>query len=231
MLSSLIQKRNMIHAASCECAVGGVDLFNIPPTQTVITRRYTIELHPTGNTSDDNPIELVASAPDDDYTALSLHDLEIKAKIVKKNGGNLTDADKVGLVNFPLHSIWSQVDVYVGEELVTSSNHNYAYAAVFEKLLTYDKRALETQFSAEMYATDTAGSMDDVDAENKGLVKRREYTNLSKTFTLRGSLHVPILRQERFLINKLGLKIVLIPNNSKFYLMSAIKDDNDYKLF
>lgn len=219
-----------MHDTSCECSVGGADLFTTPPTQTAVLKRTTIDIHPTGNTSDEGPIEFFVSAPDDDYTALLLHDLELKCKIKRVDGANLDGTDKVGLVNFPLHSMTSQIDAYLGGKLVTNSNNTYPYLSAIEKLLTYSKDTFESQFTAELCYMDTPGKMEDLELENLGLVARRNHSKLSRTFTLRGSLHIPILRQERHLLNKVSLKIVLIPNNKKFYLMCPAAKEDDYKL-
>lgn len=221
----------MMHDTSCECSVGGADFFNTPPTQTSIIKRTTIDLHPTGNTTDEGPLEFFASAPDEEYTALILHTLEIKAKIKKAaDGSAIVGDDKVGLVNFPLHSMFSQIDVYMNGQLVTGANNTYSHLVAIEKLLTYSKDVFKTQMSSELCVIDTPGKMDHL-TENEGLTKRSEYSALSQTFTMRGSLHVPILRQERYVLNKVSLKIVLVPNSKKFYFMCAAAKADEYKLY
>ena len=217
----------MIQDTSEECSAGATELFTTPPTQTSIVKRRTIHVYPSPAIVTDAPIEFYIPASDEHYTNLN-HALLLDVKIVKSdNGSALTaeDDNKVGLSNFPLHALFSQVDVYINDRLVTSSANTYSYSAVFEKLLTYDAQTLEYQFSSELIKLDE--KLDTVDGSNAGWKARAAYTNQSKTVTLRGSLHIPILRQERLLLNQCSVKIKLHPNNRKFYLMAAA---DSYKL-
>lgn len=224
----LIPSTTMMQDTSCECASGGSDLFTTPPTDTSVMKRIVYEVYPPGHL-DDGPITFNAPGPDEEYTALILHCLELVVKIVKADGNNIEDADVVGLTNFPLHSLFSQVDVHLGDMLVTTSSNTYPYNAVFEKLLTYDKETFNSQFTSELCYLDTAGQMESL-VDNTGFKKRKTFTDLSRSVTLRGSLHVPILRQERHLLNKTSLKVTLTPNNKYFYMMCAAVKADEYKV-
>ena len=217
----------MIHDGSCECMMGSVDLFSTPPTQTSILQRSKVEFHPVANVSDSGPIEFYISPCDEDYFDLSDHTLELQCKIVKLDGTSLPADAHVGFVNHPLHSLFSQVDVHLNEKLITIPSNTYPYKAYLEKFLTYGPHARKSQFSCELFVKDSAGKMDAVDGTNKGLNERSGYTKESKSVTLRGSLHVELFRQERFLINKCNLRIKLIPHDRKFYIMG--KEDG-YKV-
>lgn len=219
----------MMHSTSSECSCNGSDLFSTPPTDTSVEKRIIYDVYPTGRL-DGGPIELNVPAPDDDYTSLMLHCLELGVRIKKADGDPLPADEDVGFVNFPMHAMWSQVNTYISDELVTHSANTYPYNAVFEKELTYDKGVLESQFTSELIYMDTPGKMDSLTADNIGYTKRKSFTALSKLVKLRGSLHVPILRQERHLLNKCSIKIVLTPNNPKFYLMCPIAKVDSYKV-
>ena len=58
--------------------------------------------------------------------------------------------------------------------------------------------------------------MDAIDNINKGLEERQTNTNQSKVVTLRGSLALELLRQERLLRNKCNISIGLIPHAKPF---------------
>lgn len=216
----------MIQDTSSECASSATDIFSSPPTQTAILDRRVVHIYPSPSLLDDTPIEFYIAASDENYTSL-IHALSLEISITKKDGTVLAVADNVALTNFPLHALFSQVDVFINDTLVTTSANTYPYAAAIEKLLTYDKETLHTQFSNELIALDTAGSVDDIADDNKGFTKRKEYTKLSKTVELRGSLHVPILRLDRLLINQCSVRVKLYPNNPRFYLMAGA---DDYKV-
>ena len=222
----------MIQDTSEECGVGATDLFTTPPTQTSVERRYQVHVYPSPPIDPRilQPFDFIVPESDEYYTNLSSHALVLGVKIVKAADGSALvadDDDKVALTNFPLHSLIAQGDVYINDKLVTTSANTYPFNAVFEKYLTYDPETLIHQFSSELITLDTPGQLETVAAANKGFKTRSAYTNRSKIVYLRGSLHIPILRQERMLLNQCSLKIKLHPNNNNFCLMS--KDDAGYK--
>ena len=55
--------------------------------------------------------------------------LHVQVKVTRANGDDLDLAEPVGPVNIWLHSLFSQVDVYLNGTLVTSSTNTYAYRA------------------------------------------------------------------------------------------------------
>lgn len=218
----------MIHDTSCECGPGAADIFAVPPTQTTILKRVKVDFHNVSNYDDGGPLEFVIPAVDDDYWDLNSHVFEVQVKITLIADNAVTaGTDVVGFVNLPLHSLFSQVDLHVNGELVTTSSNVYPYKAYIEKILSYSEKTLKCQFSSELYAKDTASKMDAIDGTNLGLVARTKYTKQSKVVTLRGGLHIPFLQQERYLINKCGMKLTLIPSNAAFCLMA---DENKYKV-
>ena len=47
-----------------------------------------------------------------------------------------------------LHTLWTQVDVYLNGSLVTQSNNNYPYRAYIENLLSFGQESKISQLSA-----------------------------------------------------------------------------------
>ena len=226
----------MIQDTSEECSLGGTEFFSTAPTQTSVRKRRKIIQHPQQSTIVPGaPIDLIIAASDDGYMNLS-HALHVEIKIVKADGSNMEvkaanddkDDNQVALGDMPLHNLFSQVDVYINEKLVTTSGNNYPYTAYFEKMLTYDPLTLDNQFSLELISVNMDGKLQTFDATDDAWKNRAAYTNGSKSVYLRGSLHIPILRQEKHLLNQCSMRIKLHPNNQKFTLMS--KDDATYKL-
>ena len=218
----------MIQNTSEECSLGGSEHFTSPPTQTSVQKRKRIVIYPTGEIIKGAPLNFLLPESGD-YNDLK-HALLVEIKITKEDGTDLVAADnnKVALGDLPLHNLFSQVDVFINEKLVTTSGNTYPFAAYFEKFLTYDPQTLENQFSAEHVFVDKEKKLGTFDAADDDWKARADSTNLSKSVFMRGSLHIPILRQERLLINQCSLRIKLHPNNDKFCLMS--KDDAKYTL-
>ena len=114
----------MHHPNSCECTKTELDLFSIPPTQTSIDNGYWVDVHPAVSMTEEGPIEF-SIAGGDHYMDLSNLQLYVKAKIKKNDGTNLADTDHPGPVNNWLHSIFEQVEVSLGDTIVSAATHTY----------------------------------------------------------------------------------------------------------
>ncbi|CAG2250928.1 unnamed protein product [Mytilus edulis] len=96
--------------------------------------------------------------------------LYVKLKVKKANGEDLQDGDTVGPVNLFLQSLWSQLDVYIQGQMVTSSNTYYPYKCMMKTLLQYGQDAKSTQLSSSLYLKDRYGHMDEI-STNTGLCR------------------------------------------------------------
>ncbi|GFS62173.1 uncharacterized protein F54H12.2 [Trichonephila inaurata madagascariensis] len=114
---------------SPECAKSELNLFALPPTQTVIERGHWVQFHPIANVSDGGPIEFVISGSGEEYLDLSQTQLYVRAKILKSDGKLITDENKVGPVNLFLHSLFSQVDISLN---VRESSHPLVILTLIE---------------------------------------------------------------------------------------------------
>ena len=117
----------------------------------------------------------------------------LQAKATRANGDDLDLADPVGPVNNWLHSLFSQVGVYLNGTLVTPSTNTYAYLAYTETLLSYGTDANDTQLTGQLWHKDTATHMDAVEiadgaAANAGFVARRENIVWSRIVDMMGRL-------------------------------------------
>ena len=160
------------YPASCTCGKSELELFSITPTQTAIKSSQWAEYRPITTLSDSSPIEFVITGSGEEYVDLSESYLQVTAKILKTNGGDLVqdkgsdgtamgdDAD-VGPVNLWFHSLFSQVDVSLNERLVTPSMNTYAYRAYLETLFSYGPAAKGSYLTAAMWYKDTAKHMED----------------------------------------------------------------------
>ena len=86
--------------------------------------------------------------------------LHVQVKVTRANGDDLDLADPVGPVKNRLHSLFSQVDVYLNGTLVIPSTNTYAYRAYIETLLSYGTDAKDTQLKSQLWHKDTATHMD-----------------------------------------------------------------------
>ncbi|GFX25503.1 uncharacterized protein F54H12.2 [Trichonephila clavipes] len=208
---------------SPECAKSELNLFALPPTQTVIERGHWVQFHPIANVSDGGPIEFVISGSCEEYLDLSQTQLYVRAKILRSDGRLITEENKVGPVNLSLHFLFSQVDISLNERIISSSSHTYAYRAIIETLLNHGYDSKISQLTSEVYYKDTAGRMNIYDEDdkdpNEGFNKRVSLFKNSATIDMMGRLHVDLFNQDRLLLNLVDLKIKLIRSKTEFCLM------------
>ncbi|CAG2205103.1 unnamed protein product [Mytilus edulis] len=105
-----------------------LQIFEIPPYQVGVESITYEECRPVSQITAYNPIEFDLCANNGmDYIDLKRSKLYVKLKVKKANGEDLQDGDTVGPVNLFLQSLWSQLDVYIQGQMVTSSNTYYPY--------------------------------------------------------------------------------------------------------
>ena len=82
------------------------------------------------------------------YIELNKTELEVMLRIKKANGTNLAPADNVGLINYPIPSLFKHVKIKLNNETITSGSSNYADRAIMEVMLTYNKDAVNSWLQA-----------------------------------------------------------------------------------
>jgi hypothetical protein len=60
----------------------------------------------------------------------------VRAKIVDKNGSDLTNTDEYSVCNYLLHSMFSQVDLLINNQSVTDGNNCYGYKAFIQSIIS-----------------------------------------------------------------------------------------------
>ena len=160
--------------------------------------------------------------------------LFVRAKVTKPDDLDLDTDNAVGPVNNWLHSLFSQVDVYLNDTLVTPSTNTYPYRAYIETALSYGADAKETQLTSQLWYKDTAGRMNSValaddDTANVGFKNRRNYMTRIRVFEMMGRLHLDMFLQDRFLLNGVDVKIRLVRSKDAFALMAG-GANHDYKV-
>lgn len=222
---------SFIHQKSCECAKTELDLFSLPPTQTSIDSGKWVQYKPISSLTDDSPIEFVIPGHGDEYTDLAQTLLYIQATIVKEDGTHFvaTDANKeFGPVNNWLHSLFSQVDLYLNHKLVSPQNNTYPYRAYIENLLNYSVDTKNSHLTSVLFYRDTSDHMENTEDQNTGLVYRRFYTEKSQYVDMVGHLHIDLCNQDKFLLNGVEMRLRLVRSKNSFSIMS--KTATNYKV-
>ena len=140
-MTFLIRMASLIHPISAQSTTSQLDLFSVPPSQTSLDDGSFIEYHPGSILTSTGFIEFSISAEHSNYIDLASTFLSVRASVTAADGTDLeADVEIAPECNF-LHTMWSQIDVYLNGSLVTKSNNNYSYRAYIENLLNFGQDA------------------------------------------------------------------------------------------
>ncbi|XP_075707212.1 uncharacterized protein F54H12.2-like [Rhinoderma darwinii] len=212
-----------IHTASVECAKSELDLFEIQPTQTSIEKSLYVEVQPLAAIAEAAPLEFYIAGSGEHYLDLNNTLLYLTLRIVKNDNTPIADGTRVSLTNYPIATLFSQLDVSLGDRLISQSNSLYPYRAYIETILNYSSDALSTQFTTGLFYKDTAGQhqVRAIGGSNTGFTKRALMTDRSKVVEVLGHLHSDLFFQEKLILNGVDLKIKFTRCKDEFCLMSA----------
>ena len=120
--------------------------------------RTTSRFHSARALTDDSPIEFAVPGQGDEYIDLAHTMLSIHAQIMPSNVGAWRNEfkawDGITPVNNLLHSLFSQVDVYLNQKLVSPPNNTYAYRAHIGTLLNYGPAAKKSHLTSVLWYDD-----------------------------------------------------------------------------
>ena len=104
---------------------------------------------------------------------------------------------------------FSDVRVSLNEKLVSPPTSLYPYRAYIETLLSYGPAVKESQLTGVIWYKDTPGHQDKWTTDNKGFTSRKALTAQRKSVQMMGKLHLDLCCQEKYLLNRVDLKIKL----------------------
>ena len=215
----------LIHDSSAESATTALDLFDLPPTQSSVVKSKIIDIHPLTSLSDEGPIEFKISGNGEAFLDPSQTQLYLKLKVTKADGSNLDAASKTATTNYPIGSLFSQVNVTMGGKLISASSNTYAHRAFIEVMLYYEKEAQESQLTSSLFYKDTAGKMEDSDiakdpVENTGAAARNAWIRTSNVVELQGRIHADIFNQEKLILNGVDINVKFHRHKNAFAIIS-----------
>ncbi|XP_069061890.1 uncharacterized protein F54H12.2-like [Pleurodeles waltl] len=126
--------------------------------------------------------------------------------------------------------MFNQVDITLGDRLITQNDNMYAYRACMESILNYSSDALVTQHSAGLFYKDTYAKFENttLDGPNTGFVKRASFSTGSREFDLLRRIHSDLFFQDKLIVNGIDLKIKLNRNKDACCLIA--EGAEQYKL-
>ena len=207
-----------------ECALSDTDLFTPAFVQSDIESCTFEDVYPLTKLEDSGPVEFVIKNSTDKFIDFVSTYLRLKVRLVKSDGtAHVETENKASFVNYPIASIFNQLDVYLGGTLITSSSNTYAFRSIIETILNYGSDAKKSQLEMGLFTKDTAAHLDETDPgkENTGLALRNNYTKNSKVVELIGRLHTDLCNQGRLILNGLPIRLVFHRSKDAFSILAS----------
>ena len=157
-MASLIQEH------SEECGTSPLELFQIPPTQTAVEKADDVPYQPQTQLRDGTSVEFYVPALTSEYIDLQNTKLETKFKITRLNGGDLQADNVTAPINDIFNGMWSNVELYMNDRLVSHSNNMHGYRSIISHLIHDSDESLQSERGMQLIYKDTPNQMDVVEA-------------------------------------------------------------------
>jgi len=215
----------MIDHTSHPSSKSEIDLFTVPSTQVAVEKGSWYNVHPVNTVTDIGPYEFHIP-PDPHYLDLNNNYILVQFKILLANGQDITN-EAVGPINLIGKTFFKQVKLFLSSKMVYDSGDTYAYRAFLETELSHGWQPKKTLLVAAGYQTDEpANHVDDV--LNVGLQGRTAWFANGGVVEMMAPLHVDLFHQEKYLLNRMDLRLELYRNSDNFSLMAF--DGAQYRL-
>jgi hypothetical protein len=209
-------------------ALPELNLFEEPVKQNTVLRFFLVDFRPTSQiVSQDAPVSFTLGGDSGHYLDLKRCRLNIKLRLLKDDGTDLTEAEsgKVCPINLILHSVWSQLELRIGGRLISSSNNHYGYKSIIHTLLKASADAKESHLQLQGFYEDTK-PIHKVE-NNAGATARADLFKSSKSVILEGPILEDFFQNNRYLLNNTSVELKLYRARQNFICMS---DDDTLKV-
>ena len=203
-----------------ELTTSGLDVFSVPPVDSVLKNGRTVYYYPTTSITNAGPYEFNITRDPDSFIHLPMCRLEGCVEVVKEDGSAFAAADTVGVVNLFPQTLFKQVECQInGTEVCDLSTPTYSYKSFLETHLTYSDAAKNSHLQCSMYEKDTVGKEETLDlVANKGAKSRAEKTRGHK-FYFSNIIHSDFFQSEKYLIPNTDIKLKFVRNEDTFSLL------------
>ena len=206
-----------IHHMSSSIPLPKFDLFGVPPTQSVIEKDIVTEHRPITSIDASSFVQFEIVSAADEYIDLEKLFLYMKVRVKKDQAIKDEAFIDVAPVNYLLHSVIKQLDIFIGDKQVTTTSPTYAYKAYIEALLGFPPSAKKSYLTSAGWWGDetiTKKQSDPIYTNNGSLDKYG-------TQDYYGRLHTDLTFQGRNLLGGCKLTIRILFNDPRFYMMSG----------
>lgn len=210
---------------SSDSFVDELNIFSLPKTETSIVRSEYIEYRPCSQISQTGPIDFCLTTQENQYIDLKRSLLKVNFVVTDDVSAKPALDVDILAVNNLLHSLWSQVDIYLNQTLVSPCNNNYPYKAYFDNVLQANFQNNNVQ-KAEMWFNDDIGLFDSTDVGSVGTntARRQRHYPLvaSQGARIVGPLLADLNTIDRWILPGVDINIRLWQTSNEFRLMKDV---------
>ena len=222
----------LLHSLSSAAVNTSLDLFNIEQTDVSLSDQFFLNYYPIADLSTNTftPIEFSCTASDSFYVDLSKTRIFVKIKITKgtetlkftsTSDADLKDPQKsdiVAPINNIIHSLFSNIEVYIQDLLVSQpATNNYPYISYLNKILNNSSLVLNNKNSEAGFYWDTKP---DSALESTGFMKRLKLTSNSTEVELSDTLSLDFFQSTKLLLNQIPIRFRFNRSNPAFCLQT-----------
>lgn len=192
-----------------------LSLFDVRAVQTDIHSSKIVDYHPRSSEVS-GPFEFIIPGSAEDYIDLNKVDINIKFKILKADGSAIKAADKIGINNLPIATLFRDVTLTVGNVQIEGGQQDYGYKSYFHNVMQFHPAAQNSHMRGLGWVKDEAGKFND--DTNKGFIKRQALIAGSRICELHGPVYCDFFNQPRKLINNTDLRLKFTLQKPEFLL-------------
>ena len=143
------------------CLNSGLCIFDEQPIQTDVLSSKLVDYHPISNIEgSDIPIQFEITGNPEEYIDCQDINIELKCKITKADGKPIEPADKLGLTNLSIASLFQDVSLTLNDKQIEGGDHSYPYAAYFSTLSQFQGQAKGTHLRTWGWQADQPDKFD-----------------------------------------------------------------------
>ena len=199
-----------------------LNLFAPPTFQNDLFGSEYITVRPDAPITDTGPINFILR-DNKEYLDLRETTLALEVKVVNADGTNImpgTDKDDVAIINNAMHSVFSDVSLYLNDKQVDGGDDLYHLKSYMSTVFKYSDKAEKGQLFAIGFIKDDPHHMDSVKAS--AFLKRKVWTQNGAIKKFYGKLHGSMFEQERALPPGIELRIKFERAKDALALLSTV---------
>jgi hypothetical protein len=154
--------KQLIDDASAPLLLKELSFFETANTVSEIERKNYVKLFTLSSPTNAQFLEFQYTGTDNYVADLKNIMMFLDVKLTDEQGLDLTGSENVAPENGVMHTVFSECNLYIENQLVESTGNLFAYMHYFQVASSYDQNAVHSHYTNAGYSFDSAGQMENV---------------------------------------------------------------------